>query len=169
MDRIPKGCIIYDFTEELERLSKLGTLQGTIERIKRVNIMMAEPDSPFDADGKFTFIEIPDNGKTKYGLIFWDLKDRKLRRKTMKDVKQWIWNFVKGAGSSRRNGKVVDMKTAWDLPIPYRIISGLDQFEDPGLQVQKVAEALIKDRIADDPNSVNEELESQRATEYEEE
>ena len=83
MDNVAKGCIIYDFTAELERLAKLGTLQGTIERIKRVNIMMEEEGNPFDACGKFTFLEVKDVDKTKYALVFWDMKDRKLRRKTM--------------------------------------------------------------------------------------
>lgn len=148
---IGKSCIMWSFTDVLEKNYKIGLLQNVLHRIQTINLVTTDPKNPYRVYGEFSIMEVEDGDDIRYALVFTDFKDSKPRVRTMRHIKKWVFQITMGTISRSQLGISPGKEDSYNLGFPFRIINNLEKNTDV---VQKVLEGLLIEKIADDPDSI---------------
>ena len=139
---IRKSAIVWDLTDTLKKMQEKGILERGLKQIADMNNAMMHPD--YLAYGEFRFLAADSNSRGRRNiLVFYDFKDRKPNLKTKKFITKSLYFLTKGTNSWNEREKPVNLKHAFDLDIPYRIICGIDKREDAHTQVMNIIGDLI--------------------------
>lgn len=149
---VGKSCIMFSFTEVLEKNSKIGLLQNVLHRIQTINSIVTDPKNGYRIYGEFCLMEDGEEDNTKYALVFTDYKDSKPRKRTMKYIKQWVFHITMGTISRKQLGISPSQEDSYNLGFAFRIINNLEKNIE---QVPTILKRLLIDKIGDDPETID--------------
>lgn len=139
---IKKSCIVWDLTDTLIKMQHRGILERGLKQIADMNTAMSHPD--YMAYGEFRFLTAESNTKGRRNiLVFYDARDRKPNIKTKKFISKSLYFITKGTAAWSEREKPINLKHAFDLDIPYRIICGIDKKENSHDHVVQIIGDLI--------------------------
>lgn len=139
---IRKSAIVWDLTDTLIKMQHKGILERGLKQIAEMNNAMIHPD--YMAHGEFRFLTADSENKGRRNiLVFYDFRDRKPNLRTKKFISKSLYFLTKGTSSWSEREKPINMKHAFDLDIPYRIICGIDKKEDSHNMVMNIIGDLI--------------------------